>query len=160
MDDNLVRVESAVTATASGDLSWDRWPLDCAVALGWAGKRNPLGFALVRLREAQDSGGASSLLVWEVVLTLAKVLEREDIKGDELKDVAWKALDVWNDLRCPRCGGRGVVSIEQDTCSACNGTGQRPLDSLPDPVKAGLSALVAAESWMEGQLRSSMRRGV
>lgn len=159
MDDNLVRVESAVTATASGDLNWDRWTHDCAVALGWAGKRNPLGFVLVRYREAQDCGGASSMLVWEVVLTLAKVIEAEGIPAHLLKDVAWQALDLWNNRRCPRCGGRGVVSIEQDTCPACNGTGERPLDTLPDPVKAGLSALISAESWMEGQLRASMRRG-
>jgi hypothetical protein len=156
MDDNLVRVESAVTATASGDLSWDRWTLDCAVALGWAGKRNPLGFAVVRYL----SGEPSSATVWAVVVHLASALVNAGHDAALATDAAWQALDVWNNRRCPKCGGRGVVSIEQETCGACNGTGQRSIDALPDPVKAGLSALISAESWMEGQLRASMRRGV
>uniref|UniRef100_UPI0035B168F0 hypothetical protein n=1 Tax=Thauera aminoaromatica TaxID=164330 RepID=UPI0035B168F0 len=67
MNDNLVRFESAVTATSSGDLTWDRWTIDCAIALGLAGQRNPLGFAMVRYL----SDSPSSFNVRGLVLTLA-----------------------------------------------------------------------------------------
>lgn len=49
IEDNLLRVESAVSATASGNLTWDRWPLDCAIALGISGQRNPLGLSLIHI---------------------------------------------------------------------------------------------------------------
>lgn len=153
MHENLNRVESAIAATANGDLRWDRWPLDYAVALGWAGKANPLGLALVRFREAQDHGRGSTALVWEVVLMLQTVLERQEkAAAIAAKDAALKALDIWNDSRCPTCQGRGVINIEQATCRSCNGTGRRQMDGQSDMVKAAVSALVEAESRMEGQL--------
>lgn len=154
MHDNLVRVESAVSATSSGNLTWDRWTLDYAVALGLAGQRNPLGFALVRYL----SESPSSVNVWNVVLHLATALERrEGISGIEAKDAAWQALDVWNNRRCPSCGGRGVMNVEQALCRACNGTGERDIGALPEVIKAGVAALNEAESWMEGQLARMMK---
>ncbi|MGL6245690.1 hypothetical protein [Pseudomonas sp.] len=152
MEDDLVRVESAVAATASGNLTWEKWPYDCAMALGFAGQHNPLGFVLVRYREAQDSGGAAASLIWEVVLTLAKALEGKGINAGQLKDVAFQSLDVWNNLRCQTCGGRGVLNIEQRLCHVCKGTGQRDVSRFPEAVRDGLSALMEAERRMDGQL--------
>lgn len=161
MHENLNRVESAIAATANGDLTWDRWPLDYAVALGWAGKANPLGFALVRFREAQDHGRGATALVWEVVLKLQTVLERQEkAAAIAAKDAAWKALDIWNDSRCSTCQGRGVINIEQATCRSCNGTGRRQMDGQSELVKAAVSALVEAESRMEGQLARAMKDAV
>lgn len=155
MHNDLVRVESAVTATASGDLTWERWTLDCAVALGWAGKRNPLGFAIVRyLTDAPNSTN-----VWNVVLQLATLLQRQEkVSAIDAKDAAWKALDIWNNSRCPTCQGRGVLNIEQATCLACNGTGRRQASDYGDLIKAGVSALVSAEAWMEGQLAAALKK--
>lgn len=151
--DDLVRVESAVSATASGDLTWDRWTLDMAVALGLSGQRNPLGFAMVRYL----SDPPSAMSVWGVVLSLAKAMEQAGVPADGLKDMAFQAFEFWRDSRCPSCGGRGVVSVDQRQCRSCNGTGQRPVPTSPDPVRIGISCLLAAENWIEGQLRAKMR---
>jgi hypothetical protein len=73
MSNNLNRVESAVSATASGNLTWEKWPHDAATALGLAGLRNPVGFALVRYLGEQNS-----LAVWGVVLALATVVKKRN----------------------------------------------------------------------------------
>lgn len=151
--DELVRVESAVSATASGDLTWDRWTLDMAVALGLSGVKNPLGFAMVRYL----SDPPSSNNVQRVVLTLAKAMESKGVPSDGIKDLAFQAFDWWRDSRCPSCGGRGVVSVDQRQCKACGGTGQRMVPDSPDPVRVGVSCLLEAEHWIEGQLRARMK---
>lgn len=154
MGDNLNRVESAVTATSSGNLTWDKWTLDCAVALGFAGQRNPLGFAMVRYL----SDPPTSANVWALVMTLAKQMEKQGVATEGLNELAFQAFEYWQNSRCPSCGGRGVVSIEQRQCQACAGTGQRPAPSSPDPVRIGVSCLLEAESYLEGQLNARMRR--
>lgn len=153
MNNELVRVESAVTATSSGDLTWDRWTLDCAVALGLAGQKNPLGFALVRYL----SDPPSSIHVWNVVLVLAKEMERRGVAADGLNDLAFQAFNWWQDSRCPSCGGRGVVNIEQRQCQVCAGTGQKKSPDSSDAVKVGIGCLIEAESWLEGQLRARLK---
>jgi hypothetical protein len=154
MGDNLNRVESAVTATSSGNLTWDKWTLDCAVALGFAGQRNPLGFAMVRYL----SDPPTSANVWALVMTLAKQMEKQGVATEGLNELAFQAFEYWQNSRCPSCGGRGVVSIEQRQCQACAGAGQRPAPSSPDPVRIGVSCLLEAESYLEGQLNARMRR--
>jgi hypothetical protein len=153
MQDELYRVESAVTATASGDLTWDRWPLDMAIALGLAGQRNPLGFAMVRYLNDPPS----SMNVWELVLKLAKAMQDRGVPGDGVKEMAFQAFDYWQDSRCQSCGGRGVISADQRQCKTCNGTGQRQMPTSPDPVKVGIECLLEAERWLEGQLRARMK---
>lgn len=153
MGDNLNRVESAVTATSSGNLTWDKWTLDCAVALGFAGQQNPLGFAMVHYLNDPPSLANVRLLV----LTLAKEMERHKVASDGIHEMAFQAFEYWQNSRCPSCGGRGVVSIEQRQCQACAGTGQRPVPNSPDPVRIGISCLLEAQSHLEGQLNARMR---
>lgn len=153
--DDLYRVESAVSATASGDLTWERWPIDSAVALGFAGQQNPLGFALVRYL----GDAPSSVAVWNVVLVLAGQLNKKGITGDSVKDVAWQAFDFWRDSRCRSCFGRGITGITQQLCSPCGGSGKRPLPDGPDPLRVAISCLIEAEQWMEGQLGARLKRG-
>ena len=85
MHDDLNRVESAVTATASGNLTWELWPHDCATALGFAGQRNPLGFAVVRYLGDEPSGSAAL----GVILHLATVLIKRGHDQKKANDAAW-----------------------------------------------------------------------
>ena len=153
MHDNLNRVESAVSATASGNLTWEQWPHDCAVALGFAGQRNPLGFAVVRYLGDEPSGSAAL----NVILHLATVLIKRGYSAKLANEAAWAAVDAWNHIKCPMCSGRGVMNIEQQQCDACNGTGERAKGEVPDIVRDGISALMEAERWMEGQLAARLR---
>ena len=154
MNDDLNRVESAVTATASGNLTWEQWPHDCATALGFAGQRNPLGFAVVRYLGDEPSGSAAL----GVILHLATVLIKRGYDPKKANDAAWAAVDAWNHIKCPHCAGRGVLNIEQQTCDACHGTGERDKAALPEIVRDGISALMEAERWMEGQLAARLKR--
>ena len=97
MNDDLNRVESAVTATASGNLTWEQWPHDCATALGFAGQRNPLGFAVVRYLGDEPSGSAAL----SVILHLATVLIKRGYDPKKANDAAWAAVDAWNHIKCP-----------------------------------------------------------
>lgn len=154
MHENMYRVESAVTATASGELTWERWPHDVATALGLAGQRNPLGFALVRyLSDSTNSGNTI-----ELVLHLASALVGSGLDGAAANKVAWKAIEAWNTIRCPACFGCGVLNIQQQVCQACNGTGDRDITQLPAPVRDGITALIEAERWIEGQLAARLKR--
>ena len=154
MHENMNRVESAVTATSSGNLTWEQWPHDCATALGFAGQRNPLGFAVVRYL----SDGPTSSATLGLVLQLATVLIKKGFDQALASDTAWHALDAWNRMSCNRCGGRGVISFEQDTCPSCKGTGERDLRDWPEIVSDGVSALMEAERWMEGQLAARLKK--
>lgn len=153
MHENMNRVESAVSATSSGNLTWEQWPHDCATALGFAGQRNPLGFAVVRYISAESSSAAM-----EVILLLATALIKKGHAAKLANDAAWAAVDAWNHVKCPYCTGRGVLNIEQNECPACHGTGHRDKGALPEIVRDGMSALMEAERWMEGQLAARLRK--
>lgn len=153
MSHDLLRVESAITATASGDLTWERWTHDVAVAMGFAGQRNPLGFAVVRYLSDEPSVPA----MWNVVLVLAKQLEREGCETHLSKDTACAAFDWWRDSRCGYCCGRGVTGQDQKQCPQCGGSGQRRRPDSPEILKTGISLLIEAEQWMEGQLRARLK---
>ena len=155
MSDNI-RVESAISATSSGNLTWGQWPHDCSTALGLAGQRNPLGFAVVRYL----SDTPSSIEVWNIVLLLATVLIRNDgLEQDVAREMAWKGFDWWRDSRCQQCAGRGVTDSAQRTCTACNGSGKRYIPQYPVAVRDSISRLIEAEQWMEGQLAKRLQRG-
>lgn len=154
MDDNLYRVESAVSATASGNLTDGKWPHDVSTALGLAGQRNPLGFAVVRYL----ADPPSSVSVWNVVLVLARVLQDRGHAPEVAKDAAWRGFDFWRDIRCLTCHGRGHIGDAHHQCPTCGGSGQRRLPDGPEPVRASISALIEAEQWMEGQLRARLKR--
>ena len=153
MSDELFRVESAVRATSSGNLTWERWTHDCAVALGFAGQRNPLGFAVVRYLSDDPSSSA----VWNVVLVLAGVLVKRGFDAALTKAAAWAAFDFWRDSRCGYCAGRGVTGQDQRQCGICGGTGQREQAEEPEILRAAICELIAEEQWMEGQLRAKLR---
>lgn len=153
MDDNLNRVESAVSATSSGNLTWERWPHDVATALGFAGQRNPLGFAVVRYLAEPPS----SVSVWNIVLVLAKCLEDQGVDGAVSKEAACRGLDFWRDRRCLSCHGRGHVGDAHHQCPSCGGSGHRRMPDGPEPVRAAISALIDAEQRMEGQLRARLK---
>lgn len=153
MDDNLYRVEEAVSATAGGNLTYETWSYDASVALGFSGQRNPLGFVVVRYL----SNPPSATLVWNVLLALAKVLEEKGYAGAEVKEVAWKGFDFWRDMRCRTCFGRGHVDDAHHQCPACGGSGERRLPDGSEPVRAAISALIEAVQWMEGQQRARLK---
>lgn len=155
VEDGLLRLESAVSATASGDLDWGRWPLDVSVALGFAGQRNPLGFAVVRYL-ADDPSSAS---VWGVVLNLTSQLNNQGFHGEEAKNAALQAFDYWRDIRCRSCHGRGHVGVAHQECPSCCGSGHRQMPDGPEPVRVAISALINAEQWMDGQLRARLKAG-
>lgn len=155
MENDLVRLENAITANASGNLTWGRWPLDSAVALGFAGVRNPLGFAVVRFLADEPS----SRNAWGVVLVLANEMQKRGVAAEGVKEMAFRAFEFWKDSRCTSCGGRGISGIEQGLCMACNGSGQRQPPHSPDALRIGVSCLNEAEARMEGQLAARLRRG-
>lgn len=153
MHDNLNRVESAVSATASGNLTWGQWPHDVATALGLSGQRNPLGFAVVRYLASATSYNAMAL-----ALQLATSLVSKGADGLSAQNAAYSAIVAWSDIKCPSCQGRGVLNIQQQLCSDCSGTGERNLSGLAPVVRDGISALIEAEQWIEGQLAARLRR--
>lgn len=157
MSDDLFRVESAVRATSSGNLTWEKWPHDAVTALGLAGQRNPVGFAMVRYLNDQNS-----MAVWGVVLALSTVLMKRDssLKSDVANERAFQAFEFWNDLHCRRCSGRGITGIEQQLCPVCGGSGDRPVTDADDAIKDAVGCLIEAQQWMEGQLSARMRKDV
>lgn len=153
MHDSSKRVEQAVSATSSGNMTPDQWQHDTATALGFAGRSNPLGFAVVRYLSDEPSAPT----VWAVIMHLASALVRRGYDGSKANDAAWLAFEAWNNMRCPTCAGRGVLNIEQHICRACAGKGQRDQTKLPECVQDGISELMGAEQRMEGQLASRLR---
>ena len=153
------RVESAVSATSSGNLTWEKWPHDVATALGFAGQRNPLGFAVVRYL----SDTPSAVEVWNVVLVLATILAtilgNKGQARDSARESAWQAFEWWRDRRCPICHGRGNAGISQKMCMPCAGSGERSVPSGPSVLQQAISNLIEAEHWMERQLGNSLKRG-
>lgn len=157
MHENMNRVESAISATSSGNLTWEQWPHDCATALGFAGQKNPLGFAVVRY--LGDAPGSSA--TWGIVLNLATELIRLGYAADKANDASWAAIDAWNNLRCNACGGRGHVYAENAAviiCEVCGGSGEKDKSGMSDIVRDGISALMEAERWMEAQLSVRLKK--
>ena len=152
MSEELYRVESAVSATSSGNLTWEKWPLDAAIALGLSGQRNPLGFAMVRWHAAQNSAA-----VWGVVLALATLLLEKGVDRTVANELAFQAFEFWNNLHCRSCRGRGVTGIEQKTCPACGGSGDRPISDAHEKIREGVGLLISAQQWMEGQLQALLK---
>lgn len=142
------RVESAVSATSSGNLTYEKWPHDVATALGFAGQRNPLGFAVVRYL----SDTPSAVEVWNVVLVLATILGKKGQARDAARESAWQAFEWWRDRRCPICHGRGNAGISQKMCMPCSGSGERAMPAGTSDMLLGISELIEAEHWMERQL--------
>ena len=153
-DLDLVRVESAVTATASGNLTDGKWSHDVATALGFAGRHNPLGFAVVRFL----SDTPSSVEVWNLVLVLATQLMRQKrLDQAAAREAAWQGFEFWNNSRCLTCGGRGVLDQAQRKCPACNGSGKRQAPAKPVEVRDAIGLLIEAEVWMEKQLSARLK---
>lgn len=154
MAKELVRVESAISATASGELTDGKWPHDVATALGFAGRRNPLGFAVVRFLSERPTSSD----VWSIVLILATMLMRnKSLDEKNARDVAWSGFEWWRDSRCTTCGGRGVIDSSQRICPHCHGTGRRKMPESPVFVRDAIGYLLEAENWMEGQLAARLR---
>lgn len=150
---DLLRLESAVTATASGDLTWERWPYDVVTALGLSGRRNPLGFAVVRYLNDEPSAAR----IWDVHLHLVTELIRRGVEKGAASKVAQDAIVFWNDMRCRTCMGSGVVKSGV-RCSACGGTGHRNIPDGSDLLCTAVSCLIEAEQWMERQLRARLKK--
>lgn len=153
MSEDLVRVESAVSATASGNLTWEKWPYDVATALGLAGRRNPLGFAMVRFLDSPSRYSAQ-----EVQLHVSTWLIARGADKAQANEAAWAALDFWSDQHCRRCEGRGVVGKHDQSCVSCNGSGMRDFNDKPALIRDGISHLIEAHQWLEGQIGARMRR--
>lgn len=152
---NHVRVESAVSATSSGNLTWEKWPIDVAIALGFSGQRNPLGFAVVRFL----SDTPSSMEVWNIILQLATILMKANgLEQGLAREMAFQGFEWWRDSRCIECSGRGCDSHRR-TCPSCFGTGRRRMPEHPVAVRDAISLLLDAEQRMEGQLSKRLKQG-
>lgn len=151
MGDDLFRVESAVSASSSGNLTWGNWSIDAITALGLAGRKNPLGFAIVRYMSDQNTAA-----VWGLVLALAKVIVDRGLMVGDAREVAFSAFELWNNTACPKCGGRGT-SQQGTQCPACNGSGTRPPPNTSKLVADSIALLKEAERWMESQLAARLR---
>lgn len=145
-------VEGAVSATASGDLNWNGWSHDYAMAIGLSGHRNPLGFAVV---DYLANGG--SVALWRLLLLLATRMIGEGVEKTRAHELAFRAVEWWNARRCLACGGSGVVDVKGTICDACAGTGERPLRLAEDGIQDAVSALIGAEQFLESQLRARLR---
>lgn len=151
MGDDLFRVESAVSASSSGNLTWGNWSIDAITALGLAGRKNPLGFAIVRYMSDQNTAA-----VWGLVLALAKVIVDRGLMVGDAREVAFSAFELWNNTACPKCGGRGT-SQQGTQCPACNGSGTRPPPNTSKLVADSIALIKEAERWMENQLAARLR---
>ena len=157
MSEDLVRVESAVSATASGNLTWGGRPYDVSTALGLVGRRNPLGFAAVRFL-----GSPSRTSAQEVVLLLATLVEKPGCDGKTANAIAWQAFEFWNDTRCTKCEGRGIVGVagrSEQKCTACKGAGHRGCDDRPGPVRDAIACLIEAVERLDQQMGGRLRGG-
>lgn len=153
MGKELFRVESAVSALSSGNLTWESWPIDVVIAHGLAGRRNPLGQALDRFLNTPRS-----MEIWNVVLVLAtQLMKFRGLDQSEAREIAWRGFEWWKDSRCTTCGGRGHVDKTHRTCPDCGGSGKRRMPNNPPMVRDAISLLLEAENWMEGQLGKSLR---
>ena len=149
MGKELLRVESAVCAASSGNLTEGGWQHDVSTALGLSGQRNPLGYAVVHFL----SDTPSSVEVWNIIMVLATQLMRsKKLDEKDARETAWKGFEWWRDSRCLNCGGRGVVDSVGRTCPDCRGSGRRKMPDRPEAVRDAISLLIEAEQWMEGQL--------
>lgn len=155
--DDLYRVESAISATSSGNLTYGQWPYDVATAKGFAARRNPLGAAVVAYL---SNASPTSTEIWAIVLLLATaLLEDHAIDQAEARELAWRGFEWWCDSRCTTCGGRGVVKAVERTCPDCRGSGRRELPRNPPEVSDAIERLVDAEQWMDSQLGARLRKG-
>lgn len=155
MKDDLLRVESAVSATASGNLTWERRPHDVTTALGLVGRVNPLGFWAVRFLNSPSAHTAR-----EVILVLASILGKKGFDAAVANKVAWSAFEFWNDTRCTKCDGRGILQPHGHRCPACKGTGHRGYDDKPDDVRDAISCLIESVERLDRQMSARLRGGV
>lgn len=145
------RVEAAVTASASGDLTWDRWSLDSVTAVAMAGVRNPVGFAMIRYL-SEDSVTA----LFGLKLALASQLVRRGMDGITANELSIQAIEFWNNMRCPDCNGSGV-GMHSGRCPRCGGSGDRPVSDAASVIQDAVGMLIEAQEWMERQLRSRLK---
>ena len=157
MECDNFRVESAISATASGNLTYEQWPYDVATAKGFAARRNPLGAAVVAYL---SNTTPTAIETWEIVLLLATALINETgVDQQAARELAWRGFEWWRDTRCTVCGGRGIVSATRRVCPECQGSGRRALPDSPSAVRDAIDRLVEAEQWMDSQLGARLRRG-
>lgn len=156
MGNELVRVESAITALSSRTLAWEKWPIDVVIAHGLAGRRNPLGAALDTFLNSTTAPTASQ--IWGVVLVLAtQLMKFRKLDQAVARDIAWRGFAWWFDHLCSTCGGRGHVDKVQRTCPVCSGSGERKMPDDPPLVRDAISLLIEAQNRMEGQLAGLLR---
>lgn len=150
MTSELKRTQTAVSALSATSLAWDSWAHNSLTALGMAAIRNPLGDRLIHFINSP-----SAYKALEIVMMLLTRLLKDGHKATQ--DSVYQAFEYWNGRHCLHCSGRGVMNFEQEECPRCGGTGDRPIPSeFSEAAKAGVSLLIEAEQWMEGQLRARM----
>jgi hypothetical protein len=154
--DDLLRVEGAVSATASGNLTYGLWPYDSALAMGMSGHRCPIGFAVVRYL---SGGGAAALL--GLVLILTTRLLQAGVAGPRAADASLRAIELWNDRMCHGCDGSGTVGLWQSEkqCMVCDGTGERRISGEDAEIRCAYDLLVEAEQQFEGLMRVCLAKG-
>lgn len=151
MEQLRTKVEAAVSATASGNLTWDRWPLDAATALALAGVRNPIGFAVVRYLSENN---VSALFGLQLALA-TQLIRLAGLDGRRANEVALQAIEFWNNRRCPRCNGTGEDG--RHVCAQCGGSGDIPVSRADRAIQQAVGLLLSAEDWMESQLRRRLK---
>ena len=140
---DLNRVESALVAISKGLGS--EWATDYITSMGWAGRVNKLGAALVHLDGHRT--GANKNLVKQ--LLAAELLHMKlETNGSMAWDAADDAVEWYLTKWCPSCNGAGQ-DFNQVQCPVCEGRRER---AKPGGVRQGVALIEASLEWLDAQL--------
>ena len=154
---DYAKVETTISAINTGNLDPNGWELNHIIALGFSGRRNPLGSALLHWIERESEHNA-----FLARFHLANELTRQKVcQPKESVDYAHEAMSWYRDQRCPDCRGRGnVPDVENPLlsiqCHKCGGTGDKGHPSN-QTLRDAVSVLVDALNYLENQLHARLR---
>lgn len=128
---------------------------DVMGAAGLAGKRAPLGMALLRLFVGDNHAAAAI-----VEILAAKAIGKAYRMGRECgrveaEDISRAVLAWHREGSCKPCGGHGVkiipgtTTLGNETCKSCAGTGRLLFDRQFTPARLELARWLSAEIYRE-----------
>lgn len=125
---------------------------DVLCAVGLAGKRVPLGTALMRLLSGDNRAGSDIVrILADKAVGKAFRMSGADCPRPEAEDLARAVLAWYRDGTCRVCSGHGVLLIPGTTtlgnheCPACRGDGRIRLDRRISLARLELARWMVAE---------------
>lgn len=142
------RYARAATSSNLAPKAEERTDLDLMIASGMAMQRcSPMQLAALRVQRMIDTGDQRDL--WLVVehytVELAEHLARKgrrQINKDGRRMLSTSVLHWMMHMTCDYCGGTGKIAMEgtagtrAETCSACHGSGIKPLSRAVPSIHA------------------------